>query len=183
MKAIFGAVGGFFDMLPGWLWAVIAGALVLNSCAMGVKIEAGKLRLSQQETKTATAEMALSKRIEAEAVTVAAAVQSARLEEQVAVKNQLEKTNALRKENAAARADLAAANGRVRIARDAAAAGFGDRRGPNGAADPGGVENSARAQFQEAGRIFTDGLFQLLAEADETVRERQLCVDLRAPDK
>ena len=183
MKAFFSGIGGFFDMLPGWLWAAIVAGVMAHSCGQSIKIEAGKLSLSQEQTKVATAELALSDRIKAEAQEVASAVQTARTEEQAKFKLQSEKTDALRKENAAARADLAAANNRVRDASDAAAAGFGCANLPGGTTDPGRAEDDPVARFKAAGRKLTDGVLQLLMDADEAIRERNLCVSLRPVQK
>jgi hypothetical protein len=191
VKTFFSGVIGLFGILPGWVWAIIVAGFMAHSCGQTVKIEAGKLALSQQETKTeqqaklkGAAEKALSDRIAAEAKTVAAAVLVARTEEQAKFKIQQEKTNVLRKENAAARADLALATDRVRSAIDAAAtASFSGERLPGGAADPGGAEDGQVARFKAAGRKLTDGVLQLLTDADEAVRERNLCIGLRPVPK
>lgn len=179
MKAFFSAIGGFLDMLPGWAWAGIVAALVLHSCGQGVKLEAGQLKLSQQETKTTTAEKQLSDRVAAEASVVTVAVLVARQQEQAKFQLQQEKTDALRKQNAAARAELAAAGDRVRSAIDSAAAGSGCPNVPQGTATAAGTENDAGAEFKRAGGKLADGILQLLATGDEAIRERNLCVDLR----
>lgn len=45
---------GLFNMLPGWLWAAIAGALTLSHCAMGNRLDAAKLALADAKTAHAT---------------------------------------------------------------------------------------------------------------------------------
>lgn len=168
-----------FDMLPGWVWALIVAGFVLHSCGQSNKIDAGKLALSEQKTLTKDAEGKLTARVAAEAQVVAASVQKARLEEQAKFALLQEKTNALRKQNAAARADLAAANDRLRDPIAAAAAGYGCRNVPQGGTAAGGVDAGAQAQFERAGRALTDEILQLLTEGDEAIRERQLLQELR----
>lgn len=185
MKALFGAVGGFFDMVPGWVWAAIAAALVLNSCHQGLKIDQGKLALSQQETKTQkangeteTAKKELSNRIAAEAVVVADAVEKARKDDLAKAKLQQEKIYALHEQNATAELDLASAHDRVRSTIDAAAAGASCGRVPGDPAAAGGTENGAVDKFKAAGRKLADGILQLLADGDKVARERNLCAEL-----
>lgn len=168
-----------FDMLPGWVWAIIVAGFVLHSCNQSNKIDAGKLALSEQKNLTKDAEGKLTARVAAEAQVVAAAVQKARDEEQAKFKLLQEKTNALRKQNADARADLAAANDRLRDPIAAAAAGYGCRNLPEGSAPAGGTDASPQAQFERAGRALSDGILQLLTEGDEAIRERTLLQELR----
>lgn len=183
MSAAFKAVAGLFGILPGWVWAAVVAGLVGHSCGQGLKIEAGKLAVSDQKVLVKKAELKLSDRIAAEAVTVASAVQVARLEERAKTKLVQEKTNVLRKENDVARADLADAAGRLRVLSDEAAAGFGCRDMRPGGAATGGVDDDPVARFQAAGRIFNQGLLQLLSESDEVTRERNLCIAIRPADK
>jgi len=179
------------DMLPSWAWALIVAEMVGHSCTQSIKIEAGKLKLSQQETKTKTAEgnqaiaeKALSDRISGKAQAVAAAVQKARLEERAETKRQQERIYALQRQNEAAHAELAAAGDRVRGAIDAAAAaGASCANLSETSAAAGGAEDGSVAKFKRAGRTLADGILQLLATDDEVIRERNLCVDLNYGDK
>lgn len=170
-----------FDMLPGWVWALIVAGFAMHSCGQSNKIDAGKIALAKQETATSKAEgetkqaeKDLSDRVAAEAQTVAKAVIAARAEELDKFKKLQEKTNVLRKENETARADLAAANERLRDPIATAATGYGcpDLSKPGAAA--GGADASPQAQFERAGRALTDEILHLFTEADEAIRERAL---------
>jgi hypothetical protein len=178
IKTMLGALGGFFDIIPGWVWAAVAAALVGHSCVQGVKIEAGKLALSKQETKTVKAEKDLKDRIAAEALTVAAAVQKARLEEQALAKLQQEKIYVLQEQNATAALEHASAIDRVRGAVDRAAAGASCGNLPQASADPAGAGDTPADRFRKAGRKLADGILQLLSDSDKVARERNLCVEL-----
>lgn len=179
MKTMLSALGGFFDMLPGWLWALLLAGMALQSFDHGRTIKALKLNVATAQTGKAQADAALTGRIAAEAVAVATAVQLARDTETAARRKQDEKINELRLQNTAAAADLVAAKQRVRLAI------YGlTPAGPGGADLPtlpgftAGPDGAARVQFQAASGVFADRLLQLADEADQVVRERNTCAAL-----
>lgn len=176
MKTMLSALGGFFDMLPGWLWAVLLAAMALQSCSHSRTIAGLTLEVATAQAGKAQAETALTGRIAAEAVAVAAAVQLARNTETAARRQQDQKINELRLQNTAAAADLVAAKQRVRLAI------YGiTPAGPGGANLPTlpgfaiGPDGAARTQLQAASGVFADRLLQLADEADQVVRERNTC--------
>lgn len=168
-----------FDILPGWAWALIVFGLVLACGGLGLQIANLKVDVAHERAQAAQWETALNKRIAAESQAIANAVQAARAEELAKFKAQQEKTDALRQENARARAELNAANGRMRDAIDRAAAArssCGDLSQPGAGAD--GVENEEVTRFKAAGRKLTERILQLTGDGDEAIGERNLCIDL-----
>lgn len=181
MKALLAALGGFFDMLPGWLWAALLAGMALQSCGQGNTIADLKLQVATAQAAKAKADTALSDRIGAEARTVAAAVQVARYEEQVKQDKQKELINELHTQNAAAAAGLVDAQRRVRLAIygiATAGTGAGGADLPKGAGLACRTQDGAGAEFQAASGILADRLLQLADKANEVTRERNICVAL-----
>lgn len=167
------------DLVPSWVYAIAIAALLLACAGLGLQVANLKVDVAHEQAQSARWESALSKRVAAEAQTVAKAVQKARAEEQANFKQAQEKADALRKANERARADLAAANGRMRDAIDRAAAArasCGDVS--QAAAQARGAEDPATTRFKAASRRLSERILQLTGDADEAIGERNLCIDL-----
>ena len=178
MKAVLGAVGGFFDMLPGWLWATLLSAMALHACGQGGTIEGLKLTVATTQTGKANTETRLANRIAAEAGGIAQEVTKARAEEQAKQVKQEELINELHAKNAIAAADLAGARQRVRNTIYGIAPGAGGTDMPKGAGLTLRTQEPAGTSLQAADRDFADRLLQFASVADEVTRERNTCAAL-----
>ncbi len=173
---LFSALGALFDLVPGWLYAILIAAVLVQSCRLSDSLDKQKVATAQAQLATETAKREKVEMIAAAAQATTAAVTTARNQERASFVKLQGDVDDLHKKNAVARTELAAAADRLHAAITASNPFANCANVPAPSSLAAGVDDTALAKFQRAGRGLTDGILQLLSESDEVTRERNICL-------